>query len=62
MIEIRSWPTAAVMIATVLALAALVLAGPALGVSAETMRLILGGVGSAGAVLLAAMRGLYHEA
>lgn len=61
MIEVKSWPTAVVLSVALLAIATVVLAGPSLGVDPATTRIVLGGIGSGSALILAAMRGLWHE-
>lgn len=52
------WSTAAVLITVVVALAAVVLAGPAAGLSESAQEQVLAGVGALGALVLAAMKAL----
>ncbi len=58
---IKSWPTAVVLCVAMLALLALLLAGPTLGVSPDVLPWLVGGGAAVGAPLLAAMRGLFHD-
>ena len=52
------WPTAAVLMVAMLAIAATVLAGPALGMSADTLQTVLASEGILGAIALGVMRQL----
>ena len=58
---IKSWPTAAVLIVAILAILALLLAGPVLGVDSETVQWLLGVTGIGGTGLAGVLRGLFHE-
>lgn len=58
---IKSYPTAIVLSVAVLALTAIILAGPALGVSEDTIRWLLGGEAIGAFALLASMRGLFQD-
>ena len=53
--------TAIVLIVALVVLGCVVLFGPLTGVSEETLRYMLGGLGLAGLPLLAALRGLFHD-
>lgn len=52
------WPTAAVLIAALIVIGATLLAGPALGLSPETLHSALASEGLLSAVVLGAMRQL----
>lgn len=56
------WPTAIVLIVFLIALATAYLAGPALGVPESSHDELVTGLGLAGAVILAAMRGVFARA
>jgi hypothetical protein len=45
------WPTAAVIMTTIVALTTLALAGPSLGLSDDILRYALGGAGGVGALI-----------
>lgn len=53
-----NWPTAAILMVALVAIAATVLAGPSLGLDGETLRYVLGSEAGLGLVVLGVMRGL----
>ena len=58
---IKAKLTAAVLCCALVVLGCVVIFGPLTGMSEETLRWILGGLGLAGLPLLAALRGLFHD-
>lgn len=52
------WPTAAILIAALVLIAAAYLFGPRLGVSPDAQKMLVGGIGAVGAIVLAIMRGV----